>query len=143
MTENIPQTSASDRIEQARKVADTIAYRLRTLQPVDPFLAQKALDSIEALITPPSVGVDAQWEAAESIAAEVQRRMEGQASQKVMIYAAADRGFLAGIQYAHERWEPADRPSQEQMLRWLGIKFEQNDEYDIFIPKQHIEREEI
>ena len=30
----------------------------------------------------------------------------------------------AGIQSAHETWEPSDHPSQEMMLRWLGIDFE-------------------
>jgi hypothetical protein len=61
---------------------------------------------------------------------------------------ATNRAVYAGMQRAHETWEPevALRPTQEQMLRWLGIKhlatLNLNGDPIFAIEAQPIERED-
>lgn len=146
MTENVPQTSASDRIEAARKALEWYDDQSEAGGGIVAGGLAVA-DALRALITPPSVG-----ESEATIAGRVlddyftltYEEMVTDSSGET-VYAALMAAARAGIQSAHERWEPADRPSQEQMLRWLGVTAEESvrDHDALFIPEQYIEREEI
>lgn len=169
MSENIPQTSASERVEAAQRAIMWLSVQLdearATVEEIEEsrdahdvqgmidardsadnllqhLLAhgQKQLDAIRALITPP----DAR-ESEEAIAQRVSREAtdfpDGVPSEDD-VRRLIIRGIRAGIQSAHESWEPSDRPSQEMMLRWLGIGYLIRGD-EIAIPRQSIEREEI
>lgn len=138
MTEYIEQTSASDRYEAARKALAEYEKWADHAYAFD--IAGEVLDladALRALITPPSVG-ESEHDMAMRIADAYNPPSRGTA------YEAATRGIRAGIQYAHERWEPSDRPSQEQMLRWLGIEYAESDDGErLIILSETIDREEI
>lgn len=151
MTEYIEQTSASDRYEAARKIIaahDAAVDAYADATNLDEAMAAEArmenatsdaVKALRALITPPSVG-ESEHEMALEIAKAYWPTARGTA------YEAAVRGIRAGIQYAHERWEPADHPSQEQMLRWLGLEYTEHaygGVTDLIIEEQSIEKEEI
>lgn len=144
--ENTPQTSASDRIEAAR---EALAEYDRS-QPSDyeAAYADPLADALRALITPPSVG-ESEEEVIKRAALMTMLYGEREGlSVHGFVRAGVRFGFHAGIDFAHERWEPevAQRPSQEQMLRWLGVDTRParaEGDARIFIPAQHIEREEI
>lgn len=135
----VEQTSASDRYEAARK-----ALAAAAMYGVAPGMsaqreAQMVLDLVDALralIAPPNVS-----ESVEQIAANIERVYGGRLSQETLLQMAV----RAGIQSAHETWEPevAQRPSQEQMLRWLGVEHDLDEAVGmLFIQAQYIEREE-
>lgn len=153
MSEHIEQTSASDRHAAAREALDRLsrmplrhevvlidepvrrhAYIKGYEIAVEEMRAE--LDTLRALITPPNV-----HESEHDMVMEIARAYYPHA--RGTAYEAAARGVRAGIQYAHERWEPADRPSQEQMLRWLGIEHELDRSVGmLYIREQYIERED-
>lgn len=130
MTENIPQTSASGRIEEARALL-AIYDRLSTANPT--VLAEM----IRALITPPAVG-----ESEEAIA---ERIADAAGIDWDQAYDVALPAVREAIQSAHESWEPADVPSQEFMLRHLGIEYTAGtlDDTILHIHAQHIDKEVI
>lgn len=134
MTEYTPRTSASDRIEAARKLADHLEQMMTTAQWMPAAEGIQAVHIIRALITPPSVG-----ESVEQIAARVERLHGESVSPSVLLEMAVREGIYS----AHIAWEPevALRPTQEQMLRWLGIDCTIH-AGNIFIPEQHIDRED-
>ncbi|MBT2484803.1 MULTISPECIES: hypothetical protein [unclassified Microbacterium] len=147
MTENIPQTSASERIEQAQKVL--AEFRNATPEngknDIDRYrLALEMADRLEALITPPGVH-DSERSLARDLITKTPAHVSGQGIrfQYDDLMEMLMSAIRAGIQYAHERWEPADHPSQEMMLRWLGITHEESvREHEAwFIPEQYIEKE--
>lgn len=153
MTEYIEQTSASDRIEQARKAlaefdAETEgqAFSPHDYPTAEAFAVAEAL---RALITPPSVG-----ETDEAIAERVAYGYLDEHGMPAVMQLAALAGHIerialaavrAGIQSAHESWEceVALRPSQEQMLRWLGLDYRETTHGTLFVYGQNIDREEI
>lgn len=148
MDNRVSQTSASDRYEAARKVL--AAFEGEVLEGQGSY-AWTLADALRALITPPSVG-ESEEQIAEQIAERVMVNQVGEANPEgeyttdgAEILGMIRSGVFAGIQTAHETWEPevAQRPSQEQMLRWLGLDYEQHHEKLIFIQAQSIEREEI
>ena len=130
------QTSASDRYEAARKaLADYDAIDgWNGTHAVMIANAERLADALRALITPPSVG-----ESEEAIAQRL--TADGTPHQWDFgsdLLNAEVRGLLrqavrAGIQSAHESWEPevAQRPTQEQMLRWLKISYGHRDTHSI------------
>lgn len=141
---NIPQTSASGRTQAAQRALEAFenATPEKGKNDIDRYaLALEMADALRALIAPPSVG-ESQVEIANRIGSEV-------ASYGLSLRGTADfaalMGIKAGIQSAHETWEPADHPSQEMMLRWLGIDYEDSifHKDQIFIEPQFIEREVI
>lgn len=155
MTEYIEQGSASDRYEAARKALEKLEW-----WPLDgdrPFTAILNGDDVRmihaalrALITPPSVG-----ESVEQIAERVigspehswitWDRYDGTQVGEDDIRVIAEQLVRAGIQSAHETWEPevALRPTQEQMLRWLGIEYARSDDSErLIILSDTIDREE-
>ena len=151
------QTSASDRYEAARKIIaahDAAVDAYADATDLDEAMAADArmenatsgaVKALRALITPPSVG-ESEIEVAHRIVdANLPDRLMHWDDKEVLTVAI--QAFRAGIQSAHETWEAetAMRPSQEQMLRWLGIKFNQAPDMrgDIFIQAQMIEREEV
>jgi hypothetical protein len=138
MTEYIGQSSASDRIEKAREALaqyDALIPGLRSK------ISEDLAEALRALITPPGV-----HESEADIAARLTpvvmtyAQMEGLAERGIAM-AGIRYGIRAGIQSAHETWESEDRPTQEQMLRWLGIDCTIH-AGNIFIPEQHIDRED-
>lgn len=147
MTEYIPQTSASERIEAARKairVFDAAVDSIADATDLDEHeqgearAERAALDcvaALRALITPPPVG-----ETEEQIAERIVREKNDGWDWDMDIALKAVR---AGIQSAHLTWEPADHPSQEMMLRWLGLTTERDDYGELYIPAQRIEKEVI
>ena len=145
MTENIPQTSASERYAAARKVL--AQYGDKSAGPEDGGAVAQLTLALRALIAEVPATIE---DAAVSTFAD-ERTARGTLDMLGPMhsdhYAAAFRlGFREGIQSAHERWEPADVPSQEQMLRWLGIEarpvYAEGELVRLEIPTQHIEREE-
>lgn len=141
MTENIPQTSASERIEVARKALAALEADIAVWGTLygRKGVTQEAADALRALITPPSVG-----ESDEAIAERIadEHLLDTDCYADKAVHPALLAAVRAGIQSAHETWEPADRPSQEMMLRWLGIEHVVGLAV-IAIPHQFIDKEEI
>lgn len=150
MTKNIPQTSASERVEAAQKALDhyDAAFAMRPLNGED---AERLAASLRALITPPAVG-----ESEDRIVAEQLHWLKVNASialidfdsrGETLIENALRQAARSAIQSAHESWEPADVPSQEFMLRHLGIRYEESmfsdNAHQFFIPSQYIDKEVI
>ena len=141
MTNYAPQASASDRVEAARKWLDNFAAQdaaERVCWHDMPEDFEDFLAIVRALVTPPSVG-----ESVEEIADAIQAPHRSNSGElNLVIRSAITRGVHAGIAAAQEAWEPetALRPSQEQMLRWLGIEHRAWD-HVITISAQIIERE--
>lgn len=134
MTNPIPQTSASERVEAARKALALVG---------GPGREKTLARALRALITPPGVGESEEAIANRLIEEVMDYARSGWLDGRELAMAGLLYGIRAGIQSAHESWEPADRPSQEMMLRWLGIKAERALHQDtlLFIPDQHIEKE--
>lgn len=140
MTEHIEQTSASDRCEAARKALAAFEQAPRVPIGYETLLA----DALRALIAPPSVGETAE-QMADRLTSSVMTYAQAEGlTERGIAMAGIRYGFNAAIRAAHETWEPevAQRPSQEQMLRWLGISYGHRDAQSIEIPFQIIEREE-
>lgn len=150
MIEYIGQRSASDRYEAARKALARFDQILHpdTLEGEGAALAVR--DALADFITPPGVG-EGEADMVQTVIQNAPAHVSGkgilfQYDDLIAMVASAVR---AGIQNAHESWEceTAQRPSQEQMLRWLGLdcKDSTDDEGNpsIYIHGQHIEREEI
>jgi len=147
---NIPQTSASERVEQARMFLDRMSMRREIIgKREETTFETEAFAIIEGLVTPPSVG-----EGEETIAERVLAKLPNGLIQTdgslrfdpEALVLLVETAVRAAIQSAHETWEPADRPSQEQMLRWLGVDARPariKGDVRVFLPAQYIEREEI
>lgn len=143
MPEFNEQTSASDRYEAARKALAFNEAVDRGESVAERTARDNLADALRALITPPRTG-----ETVEQIAARALNSFpppytpgagysHGELEQ-LAIYAAR-----AGIQNAHETWECEDRPTQEQMLRWLGINARECEhEGELYLAEQHIEKED-
>ena len=139
MTENIPQTSASERVEAARKLADHLEQMMTTAQWMPASEGIQAVHVLRSLITPPPVG-ESEENAVDRILAEWWRAHD----YRIHIEHAMILAYRAGIQSAHESWEPADVPSQEFMLRHLGLRYsDAGRPTHIHIPFQNIEKEVI
>ncbi|QIG59091.1 hypothetical protein SEA_RUBYRALPH_83 [Microbacterium phage RubyRalph] len=149
MTENIAQTSASERRAHALKVLTE--HGARDAQPDDPGSVAQLTLALRSLLEAPGIGMP-------ELVRDFEQRITEQGWISVLgqevtysekpharIIEGYRLGLVDGEQYAHERWEPADRPSQEQMLRWLGIEFEEYDDAGpmLSIPQQYIEKEAI
>jgi hypothetical protein len=150
MTENIPWTSASERQKAARKVLANFDGRTAALGPSVETLEERRLaDALRALITPPITPTEDDLPRVYSAARAAANREF--ASLGVQGYGAdahevALRAvFDAGIQSAHESREPADVPSQEFMLRHLGLDYrtswDDEGEPSFYLTGQHIERQ--
>ncbi|WP_406245850.1 hypothetical protein ACI7YT_12480 [Microbacterium sp. M] len=175
MSENIPQTSASERVEAAQRAimwlsvqldearatveeieesreADNVQDKIDARDSADNLLqhllrhGQAQLDALRALITPPSVG-ESEEAIAERVIAAFPPPYSGTGYGHGELVEFGIAMLRAGIQSAHESWEPADRPSQEMMLRWLELDYEESTddegEPSVYVHGQHIEREEI
>lgn len=131
----VEQSSASDRIERAKKSL-ALFDQLRLATGVEKDLA----DALRAFITPPAVG-----ESEDQIVRRVLSTYQVTDEDLPLMQVLAKESVRAGIQSAHETWEPevAQRPSQEQMLRWLGIDHQDYTDGDPqwIIPAQFIEKE--
>lgn len=142
MTENIPQTSASERYEAARILLaawdEAATPDANGCHDAGGFASRenaRIRQLLRALITPPGVGYSEE-EIADTIM--LTAPLDARTSELVIL------GVRAAIQAAHETWEPADVPSQEFMLRHLGIQHEPSyREGHIYIEPQHIETEVI
>lgn len=142
MTEYHEQTSASDRIEAAR---EALANYDQTAETYRDGLGYSLADALRALITPPATS-----ETEEDVAERIVTAFPSPYAPSVgyshgELVELAITAYRAGIQSAHESWEPevAQRPTQEQMLRWLGIRYTESAEQGyVYIPLQQIEREE-
>src|SRR5690606_37471745 len=136
--------SASDRYEAARKAlgiwdaSDGSGW-------VDN--GQRCIDALRALITPPGVERSEIEVAHRIVDANLPDRHMDWDDKEVLTVAI--QAFRAGIQAAHETWEPevALQPSREQMIRCLGLDFKESTddegEPSIYIHGQHIDRDEI
>ena len=141
MNENIPQTSASERIEAARKA---LAWYDDDSEAGGGIVlgGQAVAEALRPLITPPGVG-ESEEQIVNRVTGATMAYGESEGlSVRGFVQAGVRFGIRAGIQSAHETWEPADKPSQEQMLRWLGIEHYEFDAI-VHISEQVIEREEI
>lgn len=144
MTENIPQTSASERYEAARKALAEYNHQLQN-EGEWGTVPNRLAAAIRALITPPGSPLTVESEAVN----DAVNAYDWPFHEHIDISATelADFGtqlFRAGVQSAHETWEPADVPSQEMMLRWLGLRYsDAGRPTHIHIPFQTIEKEEV
>lgn len=144
MTEHIPQTSASDRYEAARKALQMFDDRTARLSSTIETPFERALaEALRALIAPPGVH-ESEEDIVQTVIQNAPAHVSGQGIrfQYDDLIAMIQAAIRAGIEYAHERWEPADRPTQEQMLRWLGIEHQTLSYGQIHIDEQYIEKED-
>lgn len=111
------QTSASDRYEAARKALAEYDTEKTKRYPYTA-ASESMATALRALITPPGI-----HESEEQIVQRVLNETPDGANFNEVD--AIRMAVHAGIQSAHESWEPevALRPTQEQMLRWLGISY--------------------
>ena len=147
----VPQTSANERQEAARKALAAYDEHFMT-RLLDPAEVVSLAEALRALITPPGIGMpELVRDFRERITEQGSLAVLGQRAVHEGGHGPAIEGYRLGLadgeQYAHERWEPADRPSQGQMLRWLGIENHEEprigDTTKLRIPTQHIEKEVI
>lgn len=140
----IPQTSASDRYEAARKALEWYDDQSEAGGGIVAG-GHAVAEALRALITPPGVGE--MPDLIDLYARAHQRALPNEDGpfSTADLDRAADAGrlaiFNAGIQSAHESWECEDRPTQEQMLRWLGINY-MTGPGEIAIYGQTIDRED-
>lgn len=146
MTEYVAQSSASDRLEAARKA---LAWYDDDSEAGGGIVlgGMAVADALRALITPPSVGEN-EADMVQTVIQNAPAHVSGKGIlfQYDDLIAMVTAAIRAGIQSAHETWEPevAMQPGQEQMLRWLGIEHNPNMVSPmIYIHEQHIEKEEI
>lgn len=148
----VPQTSASRRREQAKVVINAaIASAESDDAGIEELIGHRdnLIEVLDELTDPPTIGMP-------ELVRDFRERLTEHGSIAVLGQRAAlaggheptvegyRLGLADGEQYAHERWEPADRPSQEQMLRWLGIEHYADVVGDrIHITAQSIEKEEV
>lgn len=153
MTDTIPQTSASDRYEAARILLaawdEAATPDANGCHDAGGFASRKNARirlTLRALIIPPGHPLTVESEAVN----DAVNRYDWPFHERIEISATelADMGthlFRAGVQAAHESWEPADVPSQEFMLRHLGIEHEEQTTAGgrevIFVYQQDIEKE--
>ncbi|QNJ55582.1 hypothetical protein SEA_PHINKY_91 [Microbacterium phage Phinky] len=145
MTDQIPMRSASERRDAATKALSELRAGVD-----GPFGADSGLDSytlaavsalvdriepaLKALLEVPEVGEDEE---------DLIRSFDS------TVFDNRDEVLRAGIRLGErmglEHWEPADIPSQEFMLRHLGIEHEEYDDAGpmLSIPQQYIEKEVI
>lgn len=151
----VAQTSASARVEHARvTINEAIAASEDEDSGIEGLITHRdnLIDALDEFISPPGIGMP-------ELVRDFRERITEQGSLAVLGQRAVHEGghepaiegyrlgLADGEQYAHERWEPADRPSQEQMLRWLGIENHEEprigDTTKLRIPTQYIEKEVI
>lgn len=125
----MPMDSASERYENARHVLN--GHGRADAKPSDPGSVAQLTLALRSLLKDPTEGYDV-----EAIAEEVLLAESGTDIRSI-VQKAVQRGIYA----AWETWEPADRPDQETMLRWLGIVYERPTEGLLYIPEQSIEEE--
>lgn len=119
MTENIPQTSASERLEKAREAL--AAYDANPRGRARENAMHDCIEMLRELVKGPTITTSAD-KAVDDLLDRCNPNGEDVGPGE-LAYAVSE-AFDAGIQYAHERWEPADVPSQEFMLRHLGLDYE-------------------
>lgn len=128
----IKQTSASKRCTEARSASAQIDAWLDGF-PADALAPEviRAANALRALITPPGVGEDVP-----TIAHNIVKTYGGRVDPDLLLQIAV----RAGIQSAHETWEPVDVPSQEFMLRHLGLDYHEHGDR-LVVHAKYIERE--
>lgn len=143
-----PQASASERIEAARTVLAT--YGAKDAEPGDPGSVAQLTVALRSLLSLPPADQDAEDAIIQDAIDTAFDRMTDDdfTEDRVLdaLRACAESAVAASIQHAHETWEPADIPSQEFMLRNLGIKhkeIESEGQMRISIRPQWIKKEEI
>ncbi|QED11900.1 hypothetical protein SEA_MASHLEY_84 [Microbacterium phage Mashley] len=173
MTDQIPMRSASERRDAAQPVlmwlgvyadrareivteieesreADGLEPVIEARDAADDHLShyvqhiEKQRAVLEALLEVPEVGLTEDELVAEVIAEfERETGMHYPPAVLVGVRNWVARGIRAGERAALEHWEPADVPSQEFMLRHLGIGYREsvNAPGNLFIPTQHIKKE--
>lgn len=134
MTDQIPMRSASERRDAAAKVVAKFDDRTAKLDStVETTLERELVAALRLLLEVPEVGVDEE---------DLIRSFDS------TVFDNRDEVLRAGIRLGErmglEHWEPADVPSQEFMLRHLGIIHRPIPENGrIGIPAQSIEKEVI
>lgn len=146
----VPQTSASARVEHARlTVNEAIASAESEDAGTEDLIAHRdaLIDALDEFISPPGIGMP-------ELVRDFRERITEHGSLAVLgaraVYAGGHEptiegyrlGLADGEQYAHERWEAADVPKQEQMLRWLGLDYTEDGDA-IIVHRKNIEREEV
>lgn len=134
MTDQIPMRSASERRDAAQAVLAEYEGRSQKLGESITTTYERALYSaLKALLEVPEVGVTEDEMVAEVIA-EFERETGMYYPPAVLVGVRnwVARGIRAGERAALEHWESADVPSQEFMLRHLGLEYEdaRDDEAD-------------
>jgi hypothetical protein len=124
MTEYHEQTSASDRIEAARKVLTDYDEHDEPRSLHERRMREYRLASaLRALITPPATS-DSEEDVADRIVTAFPSPYTPSVGYSYgELVELAITAYRAGIQSAHESWESADVPSQEFMLRYLGLDY--------------------
>lgn len=146
MTDQIPMRSASERRKAAQAVVTEYEGRLQKLGPSVETTCERALYSaLTPLLEVPEVGLTE-----DEIIAEAIQRSTAHVSGAGIRYQYDDLVAMlrdavrTAERAALEHWEPADIPSQEFMLRHLGIIHRPIPENGrIGIPAQSIEKEVI
>ncbi|QQO39592.1 hypothetical protein SEA_PHABIA_83 [Microbacterium phage Phabia] len=139
-------------IEESRE-ADGIEPVIEARDAADDHLShyvqhiEKQRAALEALLEVPEVGISERDIVKMASLRLITRLEEIGVVITTNVHAAVD-GVLTDTvrlteQAALEHWEPADVPSQEFMLRHLGIGYQEsvNTPSNLFIPGQHIKKE--
>ncbi len=167
MTDQIPMRSASERRDAAAKAVARFDSRTATLDSsVETTMERELVAALRPLLEVPEVGLTEDEIVADAVAVVLgELDLGGDRTPSIAHLLDAFRsGWLnaddvesairrigraavrGAEQAALEHWEPADAPSQEFMLRHLGITARPariSGETRIFIPAQYIEREVI
>lgn len=147
----VPMDSASERYENARRALKE--HGRADAEPDDPGSIAQLTLALRSLLKDPTEGYDVA-EIAQAILPD-DAAPEWSATLFAEVRALVAEGVQRGIYTAWETWEPADRPDQQTMLRWLGIEFfpdaypsepgdwgGESGEPMIFIDRQYIAQEE-
>ncbi|AWN04705.1 hypothetical protein HOT29_gp087 [Microbacterium phage Squash] len=149
MTDQIPMRSASERRDAARAaVAEYEARSQRLGESVTTTYERALYSALIPLLEVPEVGITED----EIVKGAIDRASwhitagDGVTFSYVNLVAMLTDAVRTAERAALEHWEPADIPSQEFMLRHLGIDARPariQGDTRIFIPAQYIEREVI
>lgn len=148
MTDQIPMRSASERREAAARALAKFDGRTGVLgRSVETLYERELADALRPLLEVPEVGITEDEIVAEEmhwlkVNAELSLDPIGPRAE-VIIEDSMHRAVRAAERAALEHWEPADVPSQEFMLRHLGIEHEEYDDAGpmLSIPQQYIQKE--
>lgn len=147
MTDQIPMRSASERRDAAAKALARFDGRTEALgKSVETLYEHELAAALRPFLEVPEVGLT-EDEIIDDVIAEFNRETGFYSPPAVMVGVRnwLRRGIRAAERAALEHWEPADVPSQEFMLRHLGIDARlariKGDTARIFIPAQYIEKE--